>query len=195
MKAGQLEFQNIYSDFQPKILRYLTHLAGEGEAEDLTQETFIKVSQGLDSFRGESKLSTWIYRIATNTALDRMRSPTFQRIAHAAGCEKPDIEAIEEIADCDPLSGEKIIPIEGQYVKNEMRSCLLGYIEKLPESYRTILLLSDMEELSNKEIAQILGVTLDTIKIRLHRARAKLRDELISNCEFYWVEELSWRVI
>ena len=195
MVASQLEFQDIFTDFQPKILRYLNRLAGENEAEDLAQETFVKVSQALENFRGESKLSTWIYRIATNTALDRMRSPSFQRDAPVEQSDLLDLNDIVESADFHPVSIEKAIPVERQCVKNEMRSCLMGYIEKLPESYRTVLILSDLEELSNKEIAEILGLSLDTIKIRLHRAREKLREELISRCEFYWVEELGWRVI
>jgi len=195
MVASQFEFQDIFTDFQPKILRYLNRLAGENEAEDLAQETFIKVSQALENFRGESKLSTWIYRIATNTALDRMRSPSFQRDGPVEQSDLMDLNDILESADFHPVSNGKAIPVERQCVKNEMRSCLMGYIEKLPESYRTVLLLSDLEELSNKEIAEILGVSLDTIKIRLHRARGRLREELISRCEFYWVEELGWRVI
>ena len=195
MVAEQLEFQDIFADFQPKILRYLSRMVGEMEAEDLTQETFVKVSQAFESFRGESKLSTWIYRIATNTALDRMRSPSFQRNASADQMDMLKLEDIGEMPDCDPVSGEKTIPLERQCVKDEMGRCLLGYIDKLPESYRTVLLLSDMEALSNKEIAEILGVSLDTIKIRLHRARERLREELLSHCEFYWVEELGWRVI
>ena len=195
MIAAQAEFQNIFSDFQPKIVRYLARLVGEEEAEDLAQETFIKVSQGLDSFRGESKLSTWIYRIATNTALDRLRSPTFRLNSQMIREDEPDIILAEDIAVRDWPSGETANPIERQCVKNEMSFCLLGYIQKLPENYRAVILLSDLEEIGNKEIAEILGVTLETIKIRLHRARAKLREELVTHCEFYWVEELSWRVI
>ena len=188
-------FRTIYSDFQPKILRYLARLVDEDEAEDLAQETFIKVERGLENFRGEAKLSTWIYRIATNTALDRMRNPAFQRHSQMECRDEPEFDEVAEIAGCDLISSETTISIERQCVKNEMSSCLMGYIEKLPESYRTVILLSELEDMGNKEIAEILGVTLDTVKIRLHRARKKLRDELISHCEFYWVEELSWRVI
>src|SRR5574342_1048299 len=77
---NDLEFPKIYAGFQQKILRYLTRLVGEADAEDLAQEVLIKVSEALPNFRGESQLSTWIYRIATNTALDRLRSPSYQRI-------------------------------------------------------------------------------------------------------------------
>jgi RNA polymerase sigma-70 factor, ECF subfamily len=157
MIAGQLEFQNIYIDFQPKILRYLADLAGADEAEDLSQETFIKVERGLEGFRGESQLSTWIYRIATNTALDRMRSASFQQNSHLKRGDQQDLEDVEDIADRDPISGEPAISVEKDCVRNEMSCCLMSYIERLPESHRTVLLLSDLEELGNQEIAEILG--------------------------------------
>ena len=187
MNTSVSEFQIIYDTFQPKILRYLTHLAGEQEAEDLAQETFVKVHQGLENFRGESQLSTWIYRIATNTALDRLRSPSFQRAAQASLSEK-----LEETQIADKVIGaeEKKPLIEKQLIREEMNECIRGYIEKLPESYRTVLVLSEWEGLRNSEIAEILGVTLNTVKIRLHRAKTKLKEELETHCEFYWVEEM-----
>ena len=89
MDGSELEFQKIYDAFQPKIVRYLARLVGEGEAEDLTQEVFFKVNQALENFRGESKLSTWLYRIATNAALDRLRSPSFQRVAQKSLSGEP----------------------------------------------------------------------------------------------------------
>jgi RNA polymerase sigma-70 factor (ECF subfamily) len=76
MEACALEFQKIYDTYQPKILRYLTRMVGESDAEDLTQDVFVKVNKALGDFRGESKVSTWLYRIATNVAMDRMRSPS-----------------------------------------------------------------------------------------------------------------------
>jgi RNA polymerase sigma-70 factor (ECF subfamily) len=187
MNANKLEFQEIYEIFQPKILRYLTHLAGESEAEDLTQETFVKVHQGLENFRGESQLSTWIYRIATNTALDRLRSPSFQRVIQSSLSE--DLNETE-LADKVICPEEKKPLIEKQLIREEMNECIRGYIEKLPENYRTVLVLSEWERLKNNEIAEILGVTLETVKIRLHRAKTKLKEELETHCEFYWVEEM-----
>ena len=83
MIRDDLEFEQIHADFRPKIQRYLIRLVGEQEAEDLTQEVFVKVSRALKNFRGESQLSTWLYRIATNTALDRIDSPSYQRAIQA----------------------------------------------------------------------------------------------------------------
>ena len=80
MDTNDLDFPSLYADFYPRIMRYLRRLVGESEAEDLAQETFIKASQGLEGFRGEAQVSTWLYRIATNLAIDRLRSPSYQRL-------------------------------------------------------------------------------------------------------------------
>jgi RNA polymerase sigma-70 factor (ECF subfamily) len=184
MDDNEPGFEKIYTDFQPKILRYLAHLVGEHEAEDLTQETFVKVNRALGDFRGESKLSTWLYRVATNTALDKLRSPSFRQSA------SPDLIEIDEtpIDDRNTWTGEKTPLVEQQIYRKEMNDCIAGYIERLPENYRMVLVLSEMEGLSNNEIAEILGVSLDTVKIRLHRGKAKLKQELESQCDSYWVE-------
>jgi RNA polymerase sigma-70 factor, ECF subfamily len=186
MSANESEFEKIYDNFQPKILRYLTHFISESEAEDLTQETFVKVNQTLENFRGESKLSTWIYRIATNTALDRLRSPSFQRTAQVSLSEHLDESEIADKAIC--AEEEKPL-VEQQLIREEMNDCIRGYIEKLPENYRTVLVLSELEEFKNNEIAEILGITLNTVKIRLHRAREMLKEELRNNCDSYWIED------
>jgi len=189
MDDSELEFQKIYDAFQPKMLRYLKRLVGENEAEDLTQEVFIKVGQALESFRGESQLSTWLYRIATNAALDRLRSPSFQRIAQER-LSDDSIEKGEEDVDArDVWTGEKKPLVEQQIIREEMNDCIRGYVEKLPENYRTVLVLSEWEGLRNNEIAEILGITLDTVKIRLHRGKEKLKEELGTHCDSYWIEE------
>jgi RNA polymerase sigma-70 factor (ECF subfamily) len=187
MTEKGLEFQEVYAAFQPKILRYLARLVDENEAEDLTQETFVKVNLALENFRGESKLSTWIYRIATNTALDRLRSPSFQQAAQKLSADLIEIDE-SPLDDRNAWTGEKTPLVEPQIYRKEMGACIQDFIGKLPESYRTVLVLGEMESLSNNEIAEILGLSLGTVKIRLHRARAKLRQELESNCDSYWVE-------
>jgi len=184
MSDNELEFQKIYDTFQPKIHRYLTRLVGEHEAEDLTQEVFTKVSQGLKNFRGESQLSTWIYRIATNIAFDRLRNPSFQQMIQ----KRLSSDSTEE----GKISTENVVwtsertpTIDQQLIRKEMNECIQNFIEKLPENYRTVLVLSELEGLKNREIAEILQVSLDTVKIRLHRARAKLKKELEIHCSFY----------
>jgi RNA polymerase sigma-70 factor (ECF subfamily) len=183
-----LDFQAIYAEFQPRILRYVTNMVGDADAEDLTQEIFVKVSQALSEFRGEAKLSTWLYRIATNAALDRLRSPAYQQAVQLRSSEPPEGSLEAEVDDRNIWTGEKVPVLEWQVVRKEMSACLQEYIQRLPESYRTVLALSEFEGLSNHEMADVLGVTLGTLKIRLHRAREKLKKDLIANCDDYWIE-------
>lgn len=181
---NDLEFSNVYETFQPKILRYLTRLVGEAEAEDLTQEVLIKVSEALPDFRGESQLSTWVYRIATNAALDRVRSPSYRRIVQSCSAN----EEVEE-QDQNALTGEKTPLVEPQIFRKEMNECIQGFIQKLPENYRVVLVLSEFEGMKDSEIAETLGISLNTAKIRLHRAKERLKEELNTKCDSYWVEE------
>ena len=185
---NEWEFEQVYDIFQPKIYRYLTRLMGAKEAEDLTQEVFIKVNAALDSFRHESQLSTWIYRIATNTAIDRIRDPAFKRDAPQelleSGLSETEKEAANAYINISPGS----CSIEDEVANRETGECIRGVIEKLPENYRMIVILSELEGLPNKEIAKILGLSLDTVKIRLHRGKDKLKKELLDYCSFYWDE-------
>jgi RNA polymerase sigma-70 factor (ECF subfamily) len=185
MSSDELEFNRIYKEYQPKILRYLTRLTGLYEAEDLSQEVFIKVERGLKKFRGESKLSTWIYRIATNTAVDRMRNPSFKYKVNEGTSSEPVQKDDLDTEDKDLFTGEVTESTDQQYIRKEMNSCIRNFIESLPENYKSVVILSELEELKNHEIADILNITLDTVKIRLHRARAQLRKKLESNCSFY----------
>ncbi len=187
MNTSKLEFNEIYDAFQPKILRYMARMAGEDEAEDLTQEVFVKISCALNKFRGESSLSTWIYRIATNTALDRLRSPSFQRVHITPNQQSSNFEP--EIDGRMMRTVERTPLPEHQIFRKEMNECICRFIEGLPENYRTVLILSEFEGLRNLEISEILGVSLDTVKIRLHRAREKLKAEFIAKCDTYWVED------
>ncbi len=158
----RLCFEDVYAEFHLRIRRYLDRLlGGASEAEDATQEVFVKVSQALARFRGESSVSTWVYRIATNVAYDRLRSTSFRRTG--------DVSIDSETPAKDPSPG-----IERQMVRREMSDCVGRFIDRLPANYRSVVLLSEQEGLTNQEIAQALRLTLDTVKIRLHRARTTL---------------------
>jgi len=168
--GAALDFQRVYDEFQPRIRRYLARLAGPGEADDLSQETFARVSQALAGFRGEAALSTWIYRIATNVAFDRARSPGFQLQARTA-----------EPAALAALGAAPTI--EQDIASREMSECVRDYVDQLPADYRTVVVLSELEELPDREIAEVLGISLEAAKIRLHRARARLRQMLEQGCD------------
>lgn len=177
MDNGELDFKTIHKTYGQRIRLYLEKLAGISEAEDLTQETFVKVSRSLSTFRGESSLSTWIYRIATNTALDRIRK---QQLSEAA----LSLDAAGEMADKNLWTGE-LRSIDQQVIRKEMNDCIRNVVASLPDIYRTIIVLSELEGFKNEEIAQILGVSLETVKMRMHRARAKLKEELAKHCILY----------
>lgn len=171
------DFDSIYSEFQTKIHRYLTNLIGEDDAFDVAQAVFLKISRSLKNFRGESSLSTWIYRIATNAAHDHAESS----LARQQYSEElfDDENSIDDLPDAD-VSGT-----EREYIRREMNTCIRGVVDRLPENYRTVLVLSDLEDMTNPEIAEILGVSIDTVKIRLHRGRIALRKAMNSQCSFY----------
>ncbi len=177
MDKGMI-FEKVYESNRARITRYLARLVGEAEAEDLAQEVFVKVSSGLSGFREESQLITWIYRIATNSALDRLRSPSFK--------------AAEPVGDIDLVSlptGQKSPTIEQQAIREEMSDCVRRMVDRLPGAYRTAIVLSEIEGFKDSEIADILGVKLPAAKITLHRARTRLKKALSENCVFYRNED------
>lgn len=175
MTGEVLDFQEIYEKYRPRVQGYLARLLDRSEVEDLTQEVFIKVEQALPGFRGDSSLSTWIYRIATNAANARLRSPSYR--IRKLNSPKTDERLNQQVI---------VIPsIEVQLVRKEMNECIRSIVDKLPGNYRTVIVLSEMEGFKNREISEILGISLDTVKIRLHRARAKLKREMSQQCNFY----------
>ncbi len=183
MTGNTLIFEDIYTTYRERILRYLSRLVGAHEAEDLTQETFLKAGRRLEDFRKDSHILTWLYRIATNTALDRLRSPAFRNLVQIG--PSPD-EAEEAAARAD---GPARPAIERELIREEMNSCIRGVIDRLPENYRTVIVLSNLEGLKDCEIAEVLGERTGAVKMRLHRARERLRQELSATCVFYRDEE------
>jgi RNA polymerase sigma-70 factor (ECF subfamily) len=189
MDSAEIRFQQVYDEYQGKIFRYLTRMVGENEAEDLAQEVFVKIGQALETFRGESSLSTWIYQIATNAALDRLRRPFNPH----AGKKLLPVEAITETKEDENIwTGELVVSTEQRIIRQEMNGCIREIIQMLPEAYRSVIVLSELEGLNDNEIADILGLTLQTTKMRLHRARAKLKTELTTACIFYRDDRLEF---
>jgi RNA polymerase sigma-70 factor (ECF subfamily) len=180
------EFEDIYNRFYAPIHRYLKHLVSESEAEDLAQEVFIKVAHGLKDFRGDSKLSTWLYRIATNAAMDKLRSKSFIRdVKHRVSIDAAPGEENMTPPEIITTSTGGSTPVDQQMIREDMNRCIREFIEGLSGSYRSVVVLSELEGFKNKEIAAILGISLDTVKIRLHRAREKLKKKLEQGCTFY----------
>jgi RNA polymerase sigma-70 factor (ECF subfamily) len=172
--------QNDYQAFEELVKRYegriyghtLRLLGNREDAEDVLQETFLNVFRALGNFRGDSTFSTWIYRIATNNALMRLR-----KLSHGErefDDELPPPESMKRQA-----LASHILDPKDALLEKEMLEELDKAIERLPEKYRTIFLLRDVEEFSTDKAAQVLGISEAAVKSRLHRARLFIRESLL----------------
>lgn len=162
------------------MYRYILGMVRDpAEAEDLTQETLLRAYGKLASLEDPARLVPWLYRIATNVTYDRFRQASYRHRPQqlSEDGEGPDREAVVDLADSGPR-------LDKLMQQREMSSCVQDYIAALPESYRAVILLHDVQGLTNPEIAEMLGLTLATVKIRLHRARNRLRAALGEGCSF-----------
>jgi RNA polymerase sigma-70 factor (ECF subfamily) len=183
-----LDFQTVYDEFHDRIRYYAGRLVGEADAQDVTQEVFVKVDRHLAGFEGKSSLSAWIYRIATNTALDRLRSKAHRQDRQTSSLSDTEDGSDRDIAS-DAAGDKQDLSADREAVRAEMTECIREFVGRLPPDYQTVIVLSELEELRNREIADILDVSLHTVKIRLHRARARLKQEFESGCELYRNED------
>jgi RNA polymerase sigma-70 factor, ECF subfamily len=146
-------------------------LSSREEAECVLQETFLKVLQALPEFKGQSSLSTWIFRIATNFALMRLRSRK----------KEPDVLKEESRVSQDALAAfNRSVgnnPLEAA-MNSELRRAMETVIAELPDKFRSVFVLKDMEGFSLKEIAEMLDISVAAVKTNLHRARLFLRNRL-----------------
>ncbi len=173
-------FEELFSSYHGRIHAYVLGLVREpAEADDVTQETFLRVFRKLDTLRDPARVSSWLYRIATNLVNDRFR---------ALG-RRPQDRPLCDDGD-EPAHDDASVPrLDSLLASSEMSDCVQRYIDELSDSYRAVILLHDLEELTNPEIAELLGCSLETVKIRLHRARGKLREALDAGCSFSRNEE------
>ena len=168
-RSYSLDFADVFDEYQRPMYKYLLRMTQNlAEAEDLTQETFIRVDRSLATFRGESSLSTWIYRIATNVSMDHFKRKTTRQAKAAVSLDESESDG-EWIADEQSSSPEQLA------AKSEMSDCVHGYVLRLSPSYRAVLVLADLQGLTNREIAEVLDCSLSTVKIRLHRALGSAR--------------------
>lgn len=166
---------NAIEPYRDRICRYIQSLTrSPADAEELTQETFLRAHRNFDSLRQAGALSAWLYRIATNVAIDWLRrQPQAERQA-----ADEEADAAEELMD---TGGESLQTVVEQ---REMSDCVQAYLEQLSDDYRAVILLHDLEGMTAVEIAQLLGVTVGAVKIRLHRARKSLQAALNAACHF-----------
>jgi RNA polymerase sigma-70 factor (ECF subfamily) len=175
IQAGEKQFfHELIRPCERSIYFLLLSLLGnEADAEDAAQETVIKVYLNLHLFRGESQFRTWVLSIARNEGLGRLRKLGSRRE------DSLDAEIEEQGGDYTPaiLTSWREVPIEA-LERKELGDLLRGAIANLPEIYRNIVILRDIEEMDIRETAGVLGISEGAVKVRLHRARALLQRTL-----------------
>lgn len=167
--AGDREaFGELVRSYQERLYNSLIHLLGnEHEAQDITQDAFVQAYRRLSTFRGQSGFYTWLFRIARNLAISKLRSRRQTSSLHQAD------GSIREIESPD---GAPQQPLENHETISQVRRALA----RLDEDQRTILVLREFDGLDYEAIADILEIPVGTVRSRLHRARHQLKDELIA---------------
>lgn len=168
--------EQVAEELSEPLLRFLGRYVGDPAiAKDLLQETLTRITHGLPSFAGRASLKTWAFSIATRVAADHFRQPA-HRVHIIDIDEAPELAARE-------------ISVDQRLIVDEMNACVRQVIDSLPEDYRAALVLHDLEGLSAAQTAEICGSSVATAKIRIHRARFRLRKALEMACDFYRDED------
>src|SRR4030042_6726789 len=172
-----MEFWNIYDQYYGKVRKFILALVkNEWAADDLIQETFLKIQQNIENLKDPSKFSSLIFRIAYNLCQDH-----FRQLKRLRKEERIDQEEMEDFKEALVQKGPDI---QEELEQRQMGECVQNQINLLPETPRTVLILFDIMEFSHQEIADILGITVKNAKVRLHRARKRLKTILEEKCAF-----------
>ncbi|HTW30940.1 MAG TPA: sigma-70 family RNA polymerase sigma factor [Candidatus Sulfotelmatobacter sp.] len=182
LKAGsEAAYDWLIGEFQQPVYGLVYRIVNDpADAADTTQDVFLKVFRGMKHFHGESSLKTWIYRIALHEAANRKRW-WFRHKAHETSIEPVENEGsgLCESAIEAALTDRAESPFDS-VAHDEVRLRVEQELQKLPEPYRTTLILRDLEDMSYEEIAEVLEISLGTVKSRLTRGREALRQRLAS---------------
>src|SRR5947208_2331705 len=173
-KKGDLEaFSELVKRYDRNIFRIAQHIThNEEDAQDVVQEAFLKAYQNLEQFQGNSKFYTWLVRIAVNEALMKLRRrKTSKTVSLDEDVETEEGSMPREVADWGPNP-------EQLYGQSELGDILQKTIQGLPQSFRTVFVLRDIEGLSTEETAEMLNLSVPAVKSRLLRARLQLRERL-----------------
>ncbi|WP_078415030.1 RNA polymerase sigma factor SigW [Priestia abyssalis] len=171
-KGDQDAFAEVVEYYKDKVYQLCYRMLGNAhEAEDSAQEAFIRAYVNIHTYDSTKKFSTWLYRIATNLCIDRIRK------------KKPDYYLDAEISGTDGLNMYSQIPADQKLPEDELEQLELQEhiqqeILKLPDKYRSVIVLKYVDELSLKEISDILDLPVGTVKTRIHRGREALRNKL-----------------
>ena len=162
-------FEEIASQLSPSLRGYLIKMVGNAaDADELLQETLMRIARGLTKFEGRSSPKTWAFRIATNVAIDFLRSSKSDKLVEFTDLDTP--------SDTDE---------EEELIVDQINSCVRQVIDSLPPDYRAPLVLQCLEGKEISEIAEVCDMSIANTKVRLHRAKARLKEALNKDCSFY----------
>jgi len=171
-KGDQHAFAEIVSLYKDKLYQLAYRMTGNRqEAEDVVQETFLRVYKNLDQFDDKQKFSTWIYRIATNQCIDRLRK---KRKVYSLDAESSEHEGLDGY---DMMPSDNRTP-ESELLLSETQILVQKALETLPPKYKSVMILRYMQDLSLQEIAEVLDMPVTTVKTRVHRGREFMRKRL-----------------
>lgn len=178
-RSGDLDaFGLLYRQYAPGIYNLILRMLGNADdAEDVTQEVFLRAHRSLNRFKGNARFSTWIYRIATNVSLDELR-----RRKPVVSLEQLSADSSWEPAAGDPEGNPERL-MQRRATQEAVQAALLA----MPAHYRVLVVLRHMEGLSYEEIARVVGCSVNALNVRLHRAREAFRRAL---APYMNVEEL-----
>jgi RNA polymerase sigma-70 factor (ECF subfamily) len=176
LEGNQLSFQLLVERYQERIFGLVRHYTRNAvEIEDVVQDTFIKAFRKLESFQHQSSFSTWLHRIAVNTALDFLK--------RAGRSPVRSVEDPEALVGPEGSAGHaprrSIAPPDAGLEREEIARITHAVLGELPEIFRTVLILREFEDMSYQEMADLLGISIGTVESRLFRARARFRDALV----------------
>lgn len=161
-------FTQFFDEYRNTIYNFGLRFCGNSdEASEVLQDTLINTFRYIKNFKGESKLSTWLYRIASNACLMRRRKQKNGAVS---------LDEMEE--DARPVPGDHRFKPDRLLEQQEMGTIIQDALVSLPEQYRIPFILKEIEQLSHKEIAEILDTTVSNAKVRVHRARLMLREKI-----------------
>ena len=156
------------------LLAYVLSVVRDAEtAEDITQEAMLRAFRRISELKDHNRLAPWLYRVATNICRDHFRKNGRTRN------ESQGSDAVDDMRDENAPRLDKVLECA------EMGECVQRYFAELSDSYRAVILLHDVEGMTNQEIADMLDISLDAAKVRLHRSRKQLRNILKDVCHFY----------
>lgn len=169
-------FEKLLDRYEDRIFRLaFRFVRNESEAKEILQDTFLTIWRKLDTFKGDSQFSSWLYRVAANAALMRLRA---QRRHPEVSTEDLPIGYLDNYGQLPPATENWAKRPDDELQSDELRRHIQAAVDALPEIYRTVFLIRDVEGLSTEETAEVLQISVPTVKTRLHRARIALRDAI-----------------